>query len=262
MNPLQRPASDIQRDEARKAPTSSQRLTGDLVDFEQKRAAQHLERLADAQIVLTLQLQQFDSRTPEWGTFARALAEYGFEVFRAWGRAGVLRQMVARHGGVMGLSRLPEGLTLDEDDADALSAELNMTSIETFRRTLMNPARTWRLDGGASLKTYYVGRCLLDLPVVYYRWRKREAPLNAVDIDGVDADPTPRVEPPSVQADRRAKIVALIPDSLTRSMFVLQDEGYSLTEIAEMLSAGTGENVTESMVRTRMTRARVRGPDG
>jgi hypothetical protein len=101
-----------------------------------------------------------------------------------WTISGVVRQMAANHGrgsGVIGLSKIPEGLRLDRDDAHALVVELITTSVEAFRtKTLMNPKRTWRPGGGASLKTYFVGRTLMELPDAYQRWRRSErAPLGS-----------------------------------------------------------------------------------
>lgn len=101
------------------------RLHRELGEFEHLDPAKRLERIAEHEIITLLQLQRFDPTTSEWLTVARALVEYGYAVFRAWVGVGVVRTMAASHAGgrgVIGLSKIPEGLRLDDDDAHALIA--------------------------------------------------------------------------------------------------------------------------------------------
>ncbi len=69
--------------------------------------AHRLQRLADQDVVLTLQLQGFDTSTPEWRTFAEALASYAYSVLVGWLVTGVVYRMASlqRNGkGVYGLA--------------------------------------------------------------------------------------------------------------------------------------------------------------
>lgn len=208
----------------------------------------------------TMQLQSFDQTSRDWKTLAEALVEYGYEVFRVWGVTGLLRTRAALHNGgrgVLGLPKLPEALVLDEAEAIGLSIDLNMTSIQTFRHTLMNPTRRWRPDGGASIKTYYVGRCLMDLPDVYVRWVKQEK--GEVEVVALDEETRhPAFGDPAETHDRRARFEAAVPNHRDRAMFGLQDAGYTLDEIAEILDPYDSRPVTEAVVRTAMSRARAK----
>jgi hypothetical protein len=259
-------AGRLQRTDGAAATAASGRgLDRRLVAFEGGAEANTIERLAEADILLTLQLQGFDVNSPEWRTFAHALAEYGYAVFIAWGVTGTLRRMAARHAGgrgVLGLERLPERIDLDEDQARGLAAELVTHSLESFRKTLASPKYTWRPDGGASIKTYFIGRCLMDLPDVFQKWWKHEQPL-LDDLNSVDAlaeDDHPTGDPARVVEDRDRLDRHFRNDSLGREMFVLKDQGYDAAEIAEMLTDATGKVVTEAAVWTRMTRLRARSP--
>ena len=265
MDKAARPERPLQREDRRsesparagaRSAGDDEQLTRELQLFEHLSPAQRLERIAEHEIMTLLQLQRFDPSTPEWITVARALVEYGYAVFCAWFATGVARSMAANHAGgrgVIGLSKIPEGLRLDDDDAHALSLELMMASVNSFRtRTLMNPKRTWRPDGGASLKTYFIGRCLMELPDTYRRWRRAEGPA-AADVPDVPDDGR-MSDDPADHAIATARLREV--DPVSRAMFELQDHGYSLTEIAEILTTAGYPN-TEGSVRTRMSRVRL-----
>ena len=130
--------------------------------------------------------------------------------------------------------------------------ELITTSVEAFRtRTLMNPSRTWRPTGGASLKTYFIGRCLMEFPDTYVRWRRaEEASLGRTD---ALVDDGRHVDDPAGHAVASVRVDELL-DPVTRAMFELQKRGYKLQEIAELLTQA-GYPHSEASVRTRMTRA-------
>ncbi len=236
--------------------TTEEELHDELAAVEDARSADRLARIeADAEIVLDLQLVGFDPDTDEWKEFALVLAEYGYGVFMGWCISGVVREIAAGHAngrGVRGLSKLPEGLQLDRDDAHAVAAELIEVSIEAFRsKTLLhdNPAKRWSPTGGASLKTFFIGRCLMELPDVFEKWERRERRALHVSEGGYDTEGRQR-------AIEQLHDVFDGVDPLVRPMFELQDQGYSYAEIADMLSAGTGQNITIDKVRTDMSRLR------
>lgn len=242
-------------------------LLDGLEEFEDEESARRLQRLVEEEIVLDLQLAGFDTSSPEWQEFASALAEYGYSVFMGWLISGVVYEMAAKHGGgrgVFGLERLPAALRLRPDDAHAVAADLVIRSIAAFReRTLMNPnpEKRWRADGGASIKTFFVGRCLMELPDVYQRWARQEgrfltqgaryAALEQENPPGQHVD-TESAGTASAELDR----IRSDTDTETVAMFELQFMGYSYEEIAEMLSS-VGDPVTTAHVRSRMSRARL-----
>lgn len=231
-------------------------LHEELDAVEDNESAARLARLqADDEIVLELQLSGFDPDTDAWREFATVLAEYGYSVFKGWFITGVARQIAAGHAGgrgVRGLGKLPDGLQLDADDAHALAAELIEVAIEAFRsKTLLHPDSTkrWSPTGGASLKTFFVGRCLMELPDAFMKWARRERRALLAPDDGHDADAR------RAAAERLDEVFA-DTDPLVRTMFELHDQKYTYDEIADMLSAGTGRTITANKVRTDMSRFR------
>ena len=231
---------------------------------------ERMERLAaDAELIGRLQFINFDVRSPEWQEVSYVCAGYGYGVFVGWSHAGLLRPMAQRHGsrGAYGYTKLPEGLQLVGDDAHELSAELMIQSIEAFRtKTLMNPdpSKRWRSDGGASLRTFFIGRSLMELPDVYTRWhgnRSRSRKSLPEDVEHwKDSAVDFRYQRDTIPHERAIAVATLDElegDSLTMAMFRLQDEGYSYAEIAEML-ADAGIPATVGSVRSSMSRFRKR----
>ncbi|HSH60734.1 MAG TPA: hypothetical protein VK988_14075 [Acidimicrobiales bacterium] len=233
---------------------SDAELTEELQRFEDLPAAQRLERLADQEIVQTLEWRSFDRTCSEWKELASALVEYGYSVFIGWLVTGVVHRMAANHGGgrgVYGLNKIPENLQLMGDGAHELAAELMIAAVEAFRtKTLM--AHKWRPTGGASLKTFFVGRCLMTLPDVYYRLERgtRRSMSQLRNAEHRLDDGRHSVNPlDSAVASATLDEVCAGDDRLA-AMFRLQDAGYSLTEIADMF------DTSEGAIRTKMSRAR------
>ena len=213
-----------------------------------------------------LGLLQFDTETPEWHVFASALAEYGYSVMMGWIITGSIFRMAAaqRQGkGVYGLNKLPDDLRLtDRDEAHALATEVLIVAIDRFRRkTLMNPdsSKRWRIDGGASIKTFFIGRCLMELPDVYEKWN-RNANRSRTSLENYDTL-TPNDEPVSVNPQTNAldliDLDHIFDDEhpLTRVMFELHVEGYTYEEITEMLTEA-GHPTTRSQVGSNIFRTR------
>lgn len=241
-------------------------LLGELREFEDEESARRLQRIVEEEIVGDLQWQGFDTTTPEWREFASALAEYGYSVFMGWLVSGTVYRMAAQHAGgrgVFGLEKIPEGLRLFGDEARAVAAELMIRSIKAFRsKTLMNPKpeKRWRADGGSSIKSFFVGRCLMEFPDVYQQWARQEqrfgvegaryAALEKEERGGDQVDPEwAGVASTELQAMRDEN------DAATMVMFELQVAGYTYAEIADMLST-VGKPTTTAQVRTRISRVR------
>lgn len=228
-------------------------LADDLVEFERSAEAERLARLAaDQDLVSTLQWCNFDRTTPEWQKLAEALVEYGYSVFMGWLIKGEVYQR-ARDRRVRGLKRLPEALRLQRDDAHGLAAELMIVSVEAFRVNVLI-RNVWRSSGGASLKTFYIGQSLFQLPDAYQRWARQEKMGIAVEV----SDPTQRLrreqelDPAKKVGDRLAvtTLLSRISDSKARAMFDLLSQDYTYDAIAEAL------DTTEAAVRTRVSRVR------
>jgi hypothetical protein len=238
-------------------------LAARLRDFETAASARAIQRLADQEIILKLELASFDRGSEEWRELVGALTEYGYSVLTAWAGAGMLRPMASRHGkrGVHGVTKLPEDLHLRDDDAHELVVELLLTSVESFRtKTLMNRdhAKRWDPTRGASITTYFIGRCLMELPDVYVRWARGEGRIvdEIARFEGLGDDGRFAVDPERWAIDT-VELGSFFANEAAEIevMFRLQADGYKVNEIAELLTAG-GIEMTEAMVRTRLHRAR------
>jgi DNA-directed RNA polymerase specialized sigma24 family protein len=206
--------------------------------------AKRVERMVELQIVEALRRAEFDRSSPAWRGFATALTEYGYAVLVAWGVTGALAVHAARHGGVS-RTRVPSTLRLDEDESRALATEVLIVALEKFRTRSL---ATWSPAGGASLKTFFIGRCLMELADVYHAWDRRERRPYDVEQLIDDGRHGPR---PDEEAEARVLTDHLLgEDPILRSAFELRGAGYGLGEIAKRLEMSRA-SVTSRMYRFR-----------
>lgn len=232
---------------ARRVPASEERhLSDELTEFESLRAAEYLSRLAaDDDLVRVLQLSGFDEVTPEWKTFSRALLEYGYGVFAPWfGTGEIVNRMNVR--GVYGRSALPTPYSIQPDVEHELAAELLVRGVPSFRRNVLLQGR-WNADGGATLKTFFVGHLLFMVPTVFRRWRDSKAPAPVL----VPHDHTTTAND-RVDLDLTLEDVCRTLPPQTELMFRERAAGLSIAEIAD------ARGVSVSKVKTDMMRARQR----
>ena len=218
--------------------------------FEAGGEAEYLARLAaDANLVNYLQWSSFDDSTDEWRQFARALAEYGYAVFRAWFGSGEIVTRLATRS-VRGRGVLPSPYRLSDDDVHELAAELVARGIVSFRTNILMKGR-WDAGAGATLKTYFVGHLLLLVPTTYQRWKRDSGSDLCVSPSEL---PTKSSDPDADRTGDRMLVDELTArlSSQTRRMFELQADGWSISEIANRLG------VSESKVKTDMSRSRRR----
>jgi hypothetical protein len=214
-------------------------------------------RVADEEIVRRLAQEGFDPAGATWAKLSLELISYGYSVFMGWLITGeVYRRAAASQGGVgvRGLSRLPRDLKLQDDDAHELAVALMEVAVRRFRVTLQRGQ--WDPARKASLKTFFVGRCLMELPDVHEKWwRERKRWSEVVEWTQAD-DGRLSADPPDMVVD-----VVLFgelfgsEDELTKSMLRLSFNGYTIAEIATRLTK-KGYPCTEAKVRSRLFRAR------
>jgi hypothetical protein len=145
---------------------------------------------------------------------------------------------------VYGHEKIPPGLQLVGDDAHELASEVVMHSIEAFRtKTLMhpNPAKRWHPGVGASLRTFFIGRSLMELPDVYVPWERRRQRDRRQLAYGADQweQATSRLSSardtePHHKAVAAVTLERLDVDRVALAMLQLQEDGYSYEEIAQM----------------------------
>jgi hypothetical protein len=218
--------------------------------FEQLEAAEYLSRLAaDEDLIRLLQLGRFDTATPEWNEFALALVQYGYGVFSAWFRDGeIVRRLAAKR--VRGRGLLPSPYSVADDAPHELATELVLRGVQSFRSNVLLEGR-WHADGGATLKTFFVGHLLFLVPATYRDWRRSngQAEFPASGFRMLD---TP-VPAGTERVDSRFALEQIgrrIPP-IEMEMFRLQAAGRTTEQIARELGLTIGK-VKSDMMRARL----------
>jgi len=156
----QRPQRDIQ---------PPRRLAVDLdslIEFDQADSGRQLARLtADVELLTELALNGFEG--PSYQRFADILARYGIGVLASWCRTGKIFGKCAEKGS--GLTRRD----IPADDAEELALETVACALVSYRKKILMGGR-WDPRRGASIKTYFIGHCLLTFPNIYRAWLREE----------------------------------------------------------------------------------------
>lgn len=207
-------------------------------------------RLTDGEIVERLREANFDPNCPLGKRLARDLAEYGASVLMGWAMTGELGVRVAERGGLSS-GRVPRTLRFEVDEAQEFIGEVLAVALRNFYSKSM---QRWAPDGGACLRTYFVGRCLMEVGGVYRRWereqRDRHEELPLVDDGRFAAQPDEGLEA------RELVDEVLDRDPVVRRILELQDQGYDGAEIAKKLA------IPPSAVKSRPHRLRKRLSEG
>lgn len=204
-----------------------------LSEFQATQAARALERLeGDLELVNDLRIYGFQG--PKWETFVHVLVGYSFQVLTTWIRRGVIFEKCFQKG-VRLFSGTPKLRNFPYDEAEDLAQEVLREAVERFRLDVLIPGK-WDPRGGASLKTYFIGQCLLRFPAAYSRWHTRyskHAPAHRTGVARLEVAPSD----PATLAIRRVRIAHALDkiDVETRAIVELRAQKYRLSEIAELL---------------------------
>lgn len=217
----------------------------DLSEFETSPEANNLARLeADQALLFSVSTEGFEG--PAWREVARALAEYGFAVMRAWIRSGVVFQQLRRKG-ISGktLTTPPDGISAH--DAAELAHDSVADGIIHFRDHVLK-AGVWDPSRGASIATFFIGDCLLRFPNLYRTWRRHRQELEIA----FPEDLSPRDSDPAIEVIGREGVVDLMTrlDERSRRIVLMRARGYSVREIAA-LTATTTKSVEGRLYRVR-----------
>jgi hypothetical protein len=194
-----------------------------------------------------------------WWLFTHELAQYGYAVVVAWLRTDEMFAQCKKRGCYPG----PPPLRWQQDDVHSLANDTVSQAILDFReRALIRGG--WRPDGGASLKTYFVGRCVFAFPNFYRKWvgdqwHRRQLGLSMTDSEDIVGLSSSGQDPAEIAVGRLHLWRAFddIADDRTKQAILLQEAGYRVEEIAELLG-GAGRDV----VRGILQRQRKRGREG
>lgn len=215
------------------------------LDHATVRAAQ---RLADQQLLAALIEEEVTG--PRWRLFQLDAAEYAIAVFMRWVRTG---EVYARAAARRRVVRRPSN-ELSYEERLGLVNLIVAFGLKYFRE---HAARQWRADGGAALRTYLIGACLLQFKAAFEAWRPDTAPR---EIAGEEIEQVPQWTPataPSpddevVLRERTWGIVDGTDDPINKRILVCYAAGLNYPETAAVLGGGlTGEAVCKRVERIR-----------
>ena len=198
---------------------------------------------------------------PHYDLFVAELIAYGFPVLMLWMRTGQIFPLCAakgRHLGPTDEDRL--ALQQERDEREELAYETLAEGIRFFRnRALVNGG--WTMEGGASLKTYFVGGLLYSFPNVFRRWANErkawtrlvryERPDHVQNLPLPGSEDRPGEDPARVAMERDTLRQYLRPLTPTqRRLVALTMHDYPQAEIGRTL------HITERAVEGRLHRLR------
>lgn len=196
------------------------------------------ERIAeDLDLVTWLAMNNFTGA--DYILFATELAKYGNAVIMAWIRRGLILARV-RERGLGGLPEPPPGALNQPDVAEELSGETVAKALYFFREKVLIEKR-WDPMKGASIKTFFVGQCLIQFANVYRYWLRNEAGYPEILVDDLAVIDRPQARTPHTDPAELAAIRAEIDTKLkgvperTRAIMVLTAAGWLQTDIARRL---------------------------
>jgi len=133
-------------------------------------AEERLERLAgDAELFEGLRMDGFQGE--EWDFFANELARYGLAVIGGWLGRGLMTSKCAEKG--IRVASIPASARQDDAIVSALAGETVASALDRFREEVLVPG-VWDPAKGASLRTFFIGQCMLRFGNVVQRWNNHE----------------------------------------------------------------------------------------
>lgn len=219
----------------------------------------YLRRLeADRSIVDELRAAGFQGIHYDY--FATELTKYALAVMTAWiVTAQIFPKMRAR-----GMGGLPEPLgheLRNQDEAESLAGETIAESLRNFRQYVLIPGR-WNPERGASIRTYFIGQCLLRFANIYRAWHRNtyeraewgyRDEVGEADAGSSAGD----VERDAIANLRSTEFLSRVKQPRTREIFVRSAAGWTHEEIAELL--GITPKAVEMSIRNERNRQKETG---
>lgn len=213
-------------------------------------------RMADGALVDDLARLGFTGPLQE--QFETELARYARSVLAAWLRTGHIDVLLRTRGLGGGLTDAERARARSHRDRHLLSDLADITvaqAIHRFRTQALVEGR-WRPDGGATLTTYFMGRCVYTFAseLDRYRTEYRHQMLDGFE-DGERFERTGSTvaEDPELIAAMGSETRAVF-DRLSdreRQVVALTAEGYDQVEIAELLGLSSDRAVEGTLRRMR-----------
>ncbi len=197
----------------------------------------HLDRLAaDTELAQALMWAQYEG--PAWRKFREVLARYGVAVIQKWILSGRIFRECARKGFGGIRRRRPH-----DDEALGMAGETVARAMVFFREKVLIPG-AWDPTRGASLRTYFIGACVLHFPNVYDLLQGDEHPEHILVNDRDVGEQVGAVQGSVAGFQPDKYIEALqafdaLPDATTRRMVLCRAAGHTDREVAELLGTTT-----------------------
>jgi DNA-directed RNA polymerase specialized sigma24 family protein len=243
--------------EALRAPVSDKDALRTLPDgdlHEARHARESLRRRLGDKLLLEAMAKD-DFAGWKYDLFQDELARYGLPVLRGWMYTGYIFKLLAGRGFNLHPteSELKE-LSRDSDLREELASMTIAVALPKFRKHALLGGG-WKFEGGASLPTYFMGRCLYVYPNEFRTWRvaqhrwgrgiRREATL-------LDPEPGRSGTPETiVTGNLRVAEDLKRADARTGAIVALTIDGFSQTEIAAMIGEKPGRAVEAALYRWR-----------
>jgi DNA-directed RNA polymerase specialized sigma24 family protein len=145
---------------------------------ERARVENAARRLADRALVYELKAAEFTG--PAFEVMVNELAAYGIATLMAWMRTGeIVRQCLARGRPLADAGRYTAQWS--RDDRLEIAVETAARAVRYFVDEVLKPGR-WNHRRGATLRTYYVGACLLQFPNIYELWVNEQKRWGVVEL--------------------------------------------------------------------------------
>lgn len=186
---------------------------------------------------------------PEWKAFTETLASYGLPVITGWIRTNKIVQKCREKGfPCPAFGQRPRTI----QDVHDIATDTVVDGIQEFRLRVLEP-RKWDPGKGASLKTFFIGQCLLQFPNAYRRVMKKNTPEHvAAELMELACGHRP------LSVDRLAELArcAALPLDNPKMMVAARAMGYSNEEISAFL--GRSKRSVSSTIYRHKRRRRQR----
>jgi len=218
--------------------------------------AERIDRLAaDLELVNDLALEGFAGTN--WTKFETELAKYGMAVIGGWMR----RRLIFGRCRERGFGGLPElGREFEPEEIDEITDETVGKALYHFREDVLLKRR-WDYQRGATLRTFFVGQCLIRFANIYRRWWGNEV-RNGYLLPN-DTEMLVRHGARDIGADARAvdgvlaeQVLSTIKDPRVRRAMELTAAGWEQIEIAQELAVS--RKAVERMLANERDRLRRR----
>ena len=208
--------------------------------------------LDDPDAALYVQLVAVGFSGPDFEVVADALLRYAYPILRAWLVSGQIVEECARKG-VRGLRTLAaRQMYLTAEDIEDLVQDTLIVGLRRF--IAAGRAGTgWSSDGGAALRTYFLGGCVLAFGGVYETWAEKEQHRRATHT-ALAAQPVPHrsgdngFDPVDILIIREKLRDVLPPPGRMCTAVLLDAAGYSHAEIARIIGEGTTPRAVEGLL--------------